>query len=122
MGCLAGILQFIFNVLQIRFQKHGLFSNNVFYNFALQGFAGGIISAAFVALSGNQTAFDFSTLQFPYKMISPTGQVVGTAISMGIGLIGGLVAGLLITPLNKETEYDHFHDQAYWIINSDGIS
>jgi len=42
------------------------------------------------------------------------------AISAGIGLVAGMIAGIFVLLFNRQTREGHFEDKEYWI-NDDGI-
>lgn len=101
LGAAAAILQSILNVIERNVSKKGLFSNNAFTVFGLQGLAGGLCSAAFAAINSNNYVYDYSSLTYPHNTHSAPYQIAGTAISCGIGILGGLAVGVLLTELVK---------------------
>jgi len=101
LGMLAALLQYIFNRIESR-SVRAVSSHNVITLFGVQGFVGGMVSAAFRAV--NQTSGSYSAL---YNGLTdkfnqtPNGQLSATGISLGIGLAAGLIAGLLIQLVTK---------------------
>jgi ammonia channel protein AmtB len=123
LGSIAGILQVFFNYLEKKWGSNPYWSNGVFFLFGVQGFLGGIASAVIRAI--NQTAGNYGTAynsliaKYSYDQ---RGQISATFISMGIGIVTGLLCFGFIYIFNKETADDCYHDKTYWLIDEDGIS
>lgn len=99
-------------------------SNNVFFTFVVFGFIGGLSSAAFRAISLSNPPYtdEYTNLASPYNVMDPRGQVSATFISLGIGLLTGLVVGAILLTFNSEEANDYFHDNAYWNFYTNGLN
>jgi len=122
MGVTAGGFHIIFQRIESRMRRYVLIENNVFFTFALQGLFGGLLSAIFVYLANTYNFAKYSANSEIYSLPAWTGQLIGSGISAGIGLLGGLILSPVICLINHHTKIDHYHDRAYWIIEHDCIS
>ena len=112
----------VFMLLMSLFKKlrwHFVVENYVHVLFALMGTGGGLISPLFVSEAHNNNGFN--TLLQNY-LPTTQNQFIGVGLSIAIGLFGGLLVSPIINFVNEEGLQDHYHDQAYWIIEQDGIS
>jgi hypothetical protein len=123
LGSGAGILQVLFNIAEKKMGNKPLWSNGVFFLFAVQGFLGGIFSAVIRAINQSQPSYSSSYASLPTKYIyDQRGQISATFVSLGMGIVTGLILFVFIYCLNKETQDDLYHDKTYWLIDEDGIS
>lgn len=85
----------------------------------MPGLIGGLASAIFVA-AYNSTSLDIAgdnPLDFgdDDRYIRQGGlQIAGIFISIGIGIITGIISGLLMWPMYEITSEDFFDDEHYW--------
>jgi hypothetical protein len=97
LGVTAASLQFLFNKIELKMGMRPLWSNGVFFLFAVQGFLGGFFSSVFRAI--NKTSGSFGAL---YTALTgrlnkdQADQFVGTFISLGLGMLSGLVMYILL--------------------------
>lgn len=63
----------------------------------------------------------YSTLISKY-VYDQRGQISATFVTLGMGILSGLLIFIFIYLSNKETADDCYHDKTYWIIEEDGIS
>lgn len=95
-----------------------LWSNGVFFLFAVQGFLGGFFSSVFRAT--NKTSGSFGTL---YTSLTgrlnkdQADQFVATFISLGLGILSGLAIYIVIRFLVKETRKTMFQDMGNWTVD-----
>jgi ammonium transporter Rh len=87
----------------------------------MPGIIGGLSSAVFVA-AYNSTSLDIAggnPLDFVNGEYLRQGglQVAGTFISLGMGLLTGAIAGLVIYPMYEVTTEDFYDDEHYWEIH-----
>ena len=84
----------------------------------MQGLVGGLISASFRAI--NKTSGNFGTL---YNSLSdkfsqnPPGQLIATAISLGIGLGTAFLVYPFISLVNKDIRNSMYHDKGHWLVD-----
>lgn len=123
-GIFAGALQVLFNKLDKKMGSKPWFSNNVFFTIGIQGLLGGLVSAIMRAI--NQTYPNYSnniaTVKSPYGVFDQRGQISAVFISLGIGLVTGLIVGLILRCFNSEEREEYYTDATYWLIAEDGIS
>jgi cell division protein FtsX len=88
----------------------------------MQGIIGGIISASFPAI--NSTSGNFGSL---YNSLTgkfsqqPTGQVIASAFSLGIGLCAGLIAFPCIWFVNRDKRKTFYQDRGHWVVEDQGL-
>jgi len=101
-------------------------TNPVIETFLIGGICGGLWSALFATFQGGYVDFSasFPTYSYPIDRTNfKQGglQVAGTFISVGIAIILGIIAGLIIFLMNKNTTEDQFDDGTYWTIEDYGL-
>jgi cbb3-type cytochrome oxidase subunit 3 len=57
-----------------------------------------------------------------YALTQANGQLIATAITMGLASFTGIFVGIMMHYLNKQNNKDHYHDRGNWIIEQDCIS
>lgn len=88
----------------------------------MPGLLGGLSSAIFISaynmtpLSIGDAKVDFSSANFAYQGGI---QVAGTFISMGIGIVTGLIAGGVLYSVYKVENSDFFDDEHFWEMESE---
>lgn len=87
----------------------------------IPGLIGGLSSAIFVA-AYNSTSLDIAggnPLDFINGQYLRQGgiQIAGTFISLGIGLVTGVIAGLFMLPMYQVKTEEFFDDEHYWEIH-----
>jgi hypothetical protein len=120
MGIGSGSFQVLFNSLDRKIRKAIYVDNNVFFVFGIQGLAGGLLSAIFVSVDASIAKFN--GYKYPYTLPAFEAQLYSTGIAAGIGLAGGLLLSIPITLINNQKINDHYHDQSYWMMESDGLT
>lgn len=102
LGAGAGILQVLFNNIEKRLGSNPYWSNGVFFLFGVQGFLGGILSAAIRAVNKTSSTYGdaYNNLIAKYTY-DQRGQVSATFASLGIGALAGLFIFALIYLVNK---------------------
>ena len=123
MGTVAGVLQFAFNKLELKYiGMKPYWSNGVLFLFAVQGFIGGLFSSVYRAI--NKTSGSFGSL---YTSLTDrlnkdqVGQIEGTFISLGLGALAGLIFFILIRPITKDTRRTMYNDLGHWIVDDNFI-
>lgn len=66
-------------------------------------------------------AWSFDNLNPKYEY-GPLGQLTATAVTLGIALGTGLIVGLILLCVTKETRQSLYDDHTYWDIYEDGLS
>lgn len=123
LGFFAGLFQFIFNRIEIKIGNSPPWSNSVFFLFGVQGFLGGIASAIMKAVSKTSDTYAAAYESLPGKYVfDQRGQISATFVSMGIGLVGGLVLYGLVHCINVERRHNLYQDKTYWWVGEDDIS
>lgn len=123
LGTGAGILQVLFNIIEKKIGNKPYWSNGVFFLFAVQGFLGGIFSSVMRAINQSQSSYSSSYASLPSKYVyDQRGQISATFISMGTGVVTGIIIFIFVYLLNRETVEDLYHDKTYWLVEEDGIS
>ena len=104
LGAGAGVLQVLFNNIEKRLGSNPFWSNGVFFLFGVQGFLGGIFSAAMRAVNQSSTTYGdaYNSLIAKYSY-DQRGQVSATFASLGIAILSGLFIFAFIYCFNKET-------------------
>jgi hypothetical protein len=123
LGTGAGILQVLFNLAEKKLGSKPLWSNGVFFLFAVHGFLGGIVSAPIRAVNKSQNSYSSSYNGLPSKYAyDQSGQISATFVSLGMGILSGLLLFAIIYLFNRESHEDLYHDKTYWLVEEDGIS
>ena len=87
--------------------------------FGVQGLLGGVWSAIFRKVIEDdfyREGFDYDLDNMPVAGWS----LLIAVITMGIGLVFGLVIGIILLIFGKHRRTEHFHDYTYWVPD-DGI-
>jgi ammonia channel protein AmtB len=123
MGSGAGISQVLFNSFEKKLGHRPLWSNGVLFLFGINGFIGGISSAVMRAINKTQNSYASSYASLPSMYVfDQSGQISATFVTLCCAVVTGLFLFILIAIFSRETNEDLYHDNAYWIIDDDGIS
>lgn len=118
LGSGAGILQVLFNLAEKKLGSKPLWSNGVFFLFAVQGFLGGIFSAVMRAINQSQSDYSSSYSSLPTKYVyDQRGQISATFVTLGMGILTGFFVFIFVYLFNKESQQDLYHDKSYWLID-----
>ncbi len=83
------------------------------------GILGGVFGSGYrniINSNSNGFAYDANSINY-----NPGYQMAIAMISAGIGLGFGIIAGLLILLVNRQSTKEHFTDVTYWA-NDDGLN
>ena len=123
LGSLAGILQVLFNKVEVKLGNFPYWSNGVFFLFGVQGFLGGLFSAVMRAINKTSSTYGTAYDSLPSKYVyDQRGQISATFITLGIAIVTGLILFVVLKCFNAEEREDFYHDKTYWIVEDDGIS
>lgn len=97
--------------------------------FGFLGIIGGLSSAIFVRIASTHHSASYpptspttAASANHYFLPSHNGQLIGTGISMVLGIGCGIVVGIIVNMISEEVTSDHYHDRACWLTEQDGVS
>ena len=130
MGGLMGIVLQVVLKLPPSFQKALFTDNRSGWVYGGMGVVGGFLSAIILELAQDKPEYQLSwygtgfsaTANELYSLAKPSGQALGTIISVGLAGAVGTGLGFLLWWLGAEVRQDHYHDQTYWLTKTDFIS
>jgi hypothetical protein len=123
LGSAAGILQVLFNKVEVKLGNFPYWSNGVFFLFGVQGFLGGLFSAVMRAINKTSGTYGTAYESLPKKYVyDQRGQISATFITLGIAIVTGLILFVVLKCFNAEEREDFYHDKTYWVVEDDGIS
>lgn len=103
LGSGAGILQVLFNKVEIKLGNFPYWSNGVFFLFGVQGFLGGIFSAVMRAINQSSSNYAAAYASLPGKYVyDQRGQISATFVTLGIAVITGFILFVAIICFNAE--------------------
>jgi len=103
LGSGAGILQVLFNKVEVKLGNFPYWSNGVFFLFGVQGFLGGIFSSVMRAINQSSSNYGTAYASLPGKYVyDQRGQISATFITLGIAVITGLLLYVILKCFNAE--------------------
>lgn len=114
LGVVAGLLHLILLRMEPFFRKYLMIENNVLFLFGIQGLLGGLASALFLHLVGQEDVYAADGF---WKRPDVGGQLAGSGIAVGMGVASGLLVSPLVCWVRGQTRCDHYHDRAYWVMD-----
>jgi hypothetical protein len=122
LGIIAAVCVIGFNIVDHKMSANPIFSSNAAFLFGLTGFLGGLAGSVTRAIAGNDQGFNFAGQPEPFELFDSRAQLAAAFISIGIGAIGGVLTGLLLSCVSSHNYEDNYTDDAYWVKFNDGIS
>ena len=122
LGLIGSVCVVAFNILDQKMAANPIFSSNAALQFGVTGFLGGLAGSVTRAIAGNPQGFDFTSQPEPFDLFDSRAHMAAAFISVGIGIVTGLVVGLIISCFSDHEYADNYTDDAYWLKFTDGIS
>ncbi len=99
MGSGAGAIHFLLHRWETRIKWYFLIENNVLFLYGVQGMMGGFLSSIFVKIAQDSNSGLFSSTNPVYALLSFSGQLIGTGISIATATGMGFIMGFIIAAL-----------------------